>query len=114
MELGPYIRHRREKASLSLRKVAEQVQVNPSYLSRVERGVIPPSEVLIRALARALGAEAEELLLIAGRVPEHWKKAIAASPNRAVQSIRAALAESCAEPAVSYGRTVLSFAGTRA
>ena len=59
MELGPYIRHRREKASLSLRKVAEQVQVNPSYLSRVERGMIPPSEVLIRALARALGAEAE-------------------------------------------------------
>lgn len=114
MELGPYIRHRREKASLSLRKVAEQVQVNPSYLSRVERGMIPPSEVLIRALARALGAEAEELLLIAGRVPKHWKKAIAASPNRAVQSIRAALAESCAEPAVSYGRTVLSFAGTRA
>lgn len=114
MELGPYIRHRREKAKLSLRKVAEQVRVNPSYLSRVERGVIPPSEVLIRALARALGAEAEELFLIAGRVPEHWQKAIAASPNRAVQTIRAALAESCAEPTVSYGRTVLSFAGTRA
>ncbi|MFA6108246.1 MAG: DNA methyltransferase [Candidatus Latescibacterota bacterium] len=114
MELGPYIRHRREKANLSLRKVAEHVCVNPSYLSRVERGIIPPSEVLIRALAGALGAEADELLLLAGRVPEDWQKAIAASPNRAVQSIRAALVESCAEPGVPYGRTVLSFAGTRA
>jgi transcriptional regulator with XRE-family HTH domain/SAM-dependent methyltransferase len=114
MEFGAYIRRRREKADLSLRKVAEQVRVNPSYLSRVERGIIPPSEVLIRALAGALGAEAEELLLIAGRVPANWQKAIATAPNRAVQTIRAALAESCAEPTVAYGRTVLSFAGTRA
>jgi len=114
MELGKYIRDLRQGAGLSLRKVAEAARTNPSYLSRVERGLVPPSDALVKAVAAALGVESEELFLLAGRVPPGWQEAIGASPSLAAKRLRAALSESVAEAQPSYGRTVLAFAGTRA
>jgi len=114
MNLGAEIRRRREAASLSLRKMAESIKVNPAYLSRVERGLAPPSEALIRAAATALGANSEELLLLAGRLPPKWQKAIADSPVRVVETLRNAIATCLAEPTAAYGRTVMAFGGTRA
>lgn len=114
MDLGAYVRSRRQAAGFSLRKLAEMIHVSPAYLSRVEREVVPPSDALVRAVAEALGAESEELLLLAGRLPESWQQAIAATPARAVETLRNALASCVAEPTTSYSRTVLAFAGTRA
>ncbi len=57
---GTYIRQRRENLkkvdrTFSVRQVAARVGVEPSYLSKVERGrEAPPSEPKIRALAREL------------------------------------------------------------
>ena len=84
MELSSYIRGRRQEAGFSLRKLAEAVHVSPAYLSRVERGMVPPSETLVRTIAEVLGTETEELFLLAGRVPASWRRTIAASPARAV------------------------------
>lgn len=114
MQLGAEIRRRRQAAGLPLRRMAEMVHVSPAYLSRVERGMVPPSGALVRAAAHALGADSEELLLLAGRLPVEWQKAISASPARAVETLRSALASCVAEPAATYGRTVLAFRGTRA
>ncbi|MBI4641186.1 MAG: helix-turn-helix domain-containing protein [Candidatus Tectomicrobia bacterium] len=114
MELGAYIRRRRQTTGFSLRKLAEMIRVNPAYLSRVERGIVPLSDTLIRAVAEALGTEAEELLLLAGRLPANWKQAIAASPARTIETLRTALASCVSEPMTPYGRTVLAFGGTRA
>ncbi len=114
MKLGAYIRSRRQASGFSLRKLAETIHVSPSYLSRVEREVVPPSDALVHTVAEALGAESEELLLLAGRLPASWQQAIAATPSRAVETLRSALASCVAEPITSYSRTVLAFAGTRA
>jgi len=76
--------------------------------------MVPPSETLVRTIAEVLGTETEELFLLAGRVPASWRRTIAASPARAVKTLRSALASCLAEPATSYGRTVLAFEGTRA
>ena len=50
---------KREKDSqYSVRRVAARIGVQPSYLSKVERGYeAPPSEPKIRALAEDLGEE---------------------------------------------------------
>ena len=114
MELGEYIRNLRQRAGLSLRKLADVTRTNPSYLSRVERGQVPPSDDLVRAVATALGVEHDELFLLAGRVPPGWQGAIGASPCRVTRGLRAALAESVAEASPAYARTVVAFAGTRA
>jgi HTH-type transcriptional regulator, competence development regulator len=91
MELGAYIRQRRQLVGFSLRKFAAMLHVNPAYLSRVERGIVPPSDTLIQAIAVTLGTDAEAFLLLAGRVPQEWQQTIATAPRRAVEMLRTAL-----------------------
>ena len=72
--LGSYIREKREALKkkdkrYSLRQVAIRVGVEPSYLSKVERGLPAPlSEEKIRGLSVELGENADILLALAGKV----------------------------------------------
>ena len=109
MELGQHIRKQREGAGISIRVLASKIGVNATYLSRVERGLVPPSDDLLDGVAKALGCSAEELFVLAGSVPPAWKKAIAESPEKAAESMGAALAGCVAEPQAAYGRTVMAF-----
>lgn len=72
---GAVIRARREQLraagdqSFSVRQVAGRIGVEPSFLSKVERGEAqPPSELRIRALADELGLDPDVLLALAGKV----------------------------------------------
>lgn len=71
---GNYIRKLREERlaaskAFSVRQVAAAIGVEPAFLSKVERGVVPPpSEVKIIALADILGADRDVLLAMAGKV----------------------------------------------
>jgi len=114
MKFGNYLRQCRQTAGLSLRKLAEIGQINPAYLSRVERGIVPPSDAFIRLIADALKIESESLFLLAGRVPTNWQKAISNSPSRVAETFRSVLDSYVAEPKTPYGRTLLSFGGVRA
>ncbi len=114
MELGAYIRQRRQLAGFSLRKFAAMLHVNPAYLSRVERGIVPPSDTLVQAIAATLGTDAEAFFLLAGRVPQEWQQTIATAPRRVVETLRTALASCVAETSIPYSHTVLAFGGTRA
>jgi putative DNA methylase len=113
MDLGTYIRRYRQEANLPLRKLAQLVRVNPAYLSRVERGLVPPSDALVRALAEVIEVEFEDLLLLSGRIPESWQPAIMSSPARAVETLRTALADCVAESTTAHSRTIMAFTGTR-
>jgi transcriptional regulator with XRE-family HTH domain len=71
---GAYIRELREKLledskEFSVRKVANKIGVEPAFLSKVERDIVPPpSEAKIIALADLLGADRDVLLAMAGKV----------------------------------------------
>ncbi len=71
---GDRIRRLRKAKGYSLRKLAPIVGVGFSYLSKVENGRLdfrgPPSESLIHRLAESLEADEDELLLLAGRIPD--------------------------------------------
>lgn len=91
---GPYIRARRETRRktdprFSVRQVAGRIGVEPSYLSKVERGdEAPPSEARIRALAGDLGEDADVLLALAGKVSEDLQAIIRRRPALMAQMIR--------------------------
>jgi len=56
---------------LSIREVARRAGIDVSYLSRMEKGEVPPprTEVILR-LAETLGVEdPDELLLLANKIP---------------------------------------------
>jgi transcriptional regulator with XRE-family HTH domain len=68
---GARLRELRRKAKLTQRELASQIGVDFSYLSKIENGVLPPpSEKVILRLAEALKVDKDELLILAGRIPE--------------------------------------------
>lgn len=91
---GEYIRQRREKLRVtspefSLRKVAGRIEVEPSFLSKVERGEqAPPSEAKIKLLAEALGDDPDVLLALAGKVSSDLQRVILQRPQLFAQIIR--------------------------
>ncbi len=91
---GSHIRRCREKLkkgdrTYSVRQVAARVGVEPSYLSKVERGhEAPPSEAKISALARELGEDPDALLAMAGKVASDLQEVIRRRPRLMAQLIR--------------------------
>jgi len=94
MSFGDYIRQRREERraadrDYSLRKVAQSVGIEPSYLSKIERGEQPaPSEETILALAKALDEDPDVLLALAGKVAQDLQAIIRKRPRLFAQLIR--------------------------
>src|SRR4051794_37255930 len=68
-KFGAFIRREREGREIGLREMAKMIGVSPTYLSKVERDEFsPPVEDKVRAIAKIIGCDADELLARAGRV----------------------------------------------
>ena len=86
-EFGKDIRKKREKRyeqdrAYSVRKTAARIGVEPSYLSKIERGEQPPpSEKAILLLAKELDLDSDVLLARAGKIPGDVKEAILRKPE---------------------------------
>ena len=85
-ELGGYIRHQRETARLSLRKLAKLAGVSNPYLSQIERGLRKPSAEILQAIAKALEISSETLYVKAGileerELDEDVESVVARDPN---------------------------------
>ena len=71
---GEYLRASREKRretspAYSVRQIAGKVGIEPSYLSKIERGhEPPPGEGTVRNLAKELDEDPDVLLAMAGKV----------------------------------------------
>ncbi|MGH7516419.1 MAG: helix-turn-helix domain-containing protein [Gemmatimonadales bacterium] len=82
-------RHREGDPAFSVRQLAARVGIEPSYLSKIERGEQPPpSEETIRSLARELGEDADVLLALGGKVSSDLQRIIRRRPALFAQVIR--------------------------
>ena len=91
---GSYIREKREAfkakdSRYSLRQVAMRVGIEPSYLSKLERGEQKYlSEEKIIALADDLGEDHDILLALSGKISQDIQKIIRKRPKLFAQLIR--------------------------
>jgi len=91
---GDFVRAARENLAqtdmrFSLRQVAQRIDVEPAYLSKVERGLVPPpSEATIARLAADLGEDADVLLAMAGKVSRDLQQIILRRPKQFAELIR--------------------------
>lgn len=87
MQFGQYIRQAREKMleddrSFSLRQVAARVEIEPAYLSKIERGIFPPpSQEVIVKLADVLNEDRDVMLALAGKLSSDLQKIIMLRPK---------------------------------
>ncbi|MBI4645868.1 MAG: helix-turn-helix domain-containing protein [Bacteroidia bacterium] len=58
---GEYIRNLREEAELPLRKVAAQLDIDPSLLGRIERNDRQPTKEIIAGIARIFNQDFKKL-----------------------------------------------------
>lgn len=88
---GTRLRDLRRQQRLTQRELAERVGADFTYLSKLENDRMerPPSEALIRKLATHLGGSADELLLLAQRVPSDVAEAILRRPSH-IELLRSA------------------------
>jgi transcriptional regulator with XRE-family HTH domain len=91
---GDYVRMVREQRAakelrFSLRQVATRIGVEPAYLSKIERSLVPPpSEATITRLAAELGEDADVLLALAGKVSSELQAIIRHRPKQFAELIR--------------------------
>lgn len=69
-DLGDFIRQHRERANLSLRRLAERAGISNPYLSQIERGIRNPSAEILSRLSRALEISANTLYTRAGLIDD--------------------------------------------
>ncbi len=72
-DLGEFIRQQRERANLSLRRLAESAGISNPYLSQIERGIRKPSAEILKRLSRALEISANSMYSKAGLIDEDFE-----------------------------------------
>src|SRR5215204_3603397 len=81
---GALVRREREAKEIGLREMAKMIGVSPTYLSKVERDEFaPPAEDKVKAIAKILDQDADELLALAGRVASDVTDIIKKNPEMA-------------------------------
>jgi len=70
LDVGSFIRQQRERANISLRKLADKAGISNPYLSQIERGLRKPSAEILKSIARGLSIQAESLYQRAGLLDE--------------------------------------------
>ncbi len=80
---------RKEDKRYSLRQVAQRIGVEPAYLSKIERGEVPPpSEATTVKLAKELGEDPDVLLAMGGKVSSDLQEIIRKRPKLFADLIR--------------------------
>lgn len=93
---GQYIRDLREKLNaedsekrFSLRQVATRLSIEPSYLSKIERGIeTSPSEELVVKISREYQQDSDVLLAMAGKVSQNLQQIIMKNPQVFAELLR--------------------------
>jgi transcriptional regulator with XRE-family HTH domain len=91
MTFGQVLRETRLAKGFTLRKFAEEVGLSPTYVSQVEQeNVDPPTAERVKTMAELLGANSDEWILLAGRVPEDLPGIMQKQPTAMPELLREA------------------------
>src|SRR6516162_4738125 len=85
MRFGERLRQLRKAKGFTLRGLAAKVGVGFTYLSKAENERLEygdyPSDALICKLAKALDADADELLILAKKIPAQIRRRVLERPD---------------------------------
>lgn len=106
-EFGKRLRKLREQKKMTLRYLAERANLSYSFIASLEKGRYNPSRESICALASALDVDRNELLILAGFIPNDKSDQVYISSKDELNTKEMAL-EKLLEEKVSYNGIQLS------
>ena len=88
MKFGTVFRELRSKTGMGIKKLAPDLGVSYTYLSKLENNGISPSEDFVNRAAAYFKCDRSRLLLSAGKVPPDVMKILQDHPEDAVELLR--------------------------
>ena len=88
MEFGQLFRRLRAHRGLGIKRLAPELGVTYSYLSKLENGEVGPSEEFVSRVSKYFHHDKNELLLSAGKVPADVLEILRSNPQDAVKFLR--------------------------
>ncbi len=85
---GKLLRGMRRQSGVSIKRLAPELGVTYSYVSKLEPGATLPSEELVYKTAKYFSQDPNELLLAAGKVPADILKILQEHPEDATNFLR--------------------------
>lgn len=83
VNLGLRLRTARQKSGMTLRELARQLSVSPSFLSQIENGKSQPSVATLYSMAQTLGVSIDHLFEGTETPAEEVEAKVLAAPHRA-------------------------------
>jgi transcriptional regulator with XRE-family HTH domain len=88
MEFGAILRDLRIKAGIGIKRLAPELGVSYTYVSKLENNEIMPSAELVERVARYFDCDPDHLLLSAGKVPREILEILRRNPDEALEFLR--------------------------
>ncbi len=85
---GKVLRQLRDETGTGIKKLAPELGVSYTYLSKLENGVTIPSEDFVGRVAKYFNYDKDRLLLAAGRVPQEILDILRDNPDEAVHFLK--------------------------
>lgn len=74
---GEYLRQQRKDKRITQRELASKVNVDFSYISKIETGALePPSEDIIIKISKVLEVDEEQMIMLGKKIPTRYKEFI--------------------------------------
>ncbi len=88
MEFGQILRTLRTRAGIGIKRLAPDLDVSYTYLSKLENREITPSAELVNRVAQYFDYDPDTLLLSAGKIPEEILEILREHPDDALKFLR--------------------------
>ncbi len=88
MLFGNLLRHLRRKEGIGIKKLAPRLNVNYTYLSKLENNKVIPSKDVIERIAHYFRYDLDELLISADKIPEDIRRILRENPQETAEFLR--------------------------
>lgn len=88
MEFGQILRALRNKAGIGIKRLAPELSVSYTYLSKLENNETNPSTDFVERVADYFDYDRDNLLLSAGKIPEEILDILRDNPDDAIKFLR--------------------------
>ena len=85
---GELLKQLRETKGIGIKRLAPDLKVDYTYLSKLENHRVTPSEKVIGRIAKYFSYDKDELLLAADKLPEDVRRIFRENPREATEFLR--------------------------